>query len=201
MNVILVSLLVGKMWYDINQRLKVINQRFKDHNWIMEKTSVFGSDLFNFLSTIWIGHPIMNNNGPCNIQYVTNDDIASSNSKMMVKVKTSQAHHFHIHATKKPLPTYGVEPRWNSPSTNSKTFVTIELYLYQNEANLYLTNTWIVARFFYVDSAPLFTCNDVCFACRHCPHLKTISFDYNELGGFFISGYYVGETHAMTSRK
>jgi hypothetical protein len=101
MNVILVSLLVGKMWYDINQR-------FKDHNRIMEKTGVFGSELSNFLSTSRIGHPV---NGPCNTRYVTNDDIASSNSKMMVKVKTPQAHHFHIHATKGPLPTCGVEPR------------------------------------------------------------------------------------------
>ncbi len=73
MNVILVSLLVGKMWYDINQR-------FKDHNQIMEKAGVFGSDLSNFMNTIQIGHLVVNNNGPCNIQYVTNDDIASSNS-------------------------------------------------------------------------------------------------------------------------
>jgi hypothetical protein len=101
MNVILVSLLVGKMWYDINQR-------FKDRNRIMEKTGVFGSDLSNFLSTIRIGHPV---NGPHNTQCVTNDDIASSNSKMMVKVKTPQARHFRIHATKGPLPTCGVEPR------------------------------------------------------------------------------------------
>ncbi|CAM6045554.1 unnamed protein product [Sphagnum compactum] len=107
-NVILVSLLVGKMWYDINQRLKDVNQRFKDRNRIMGKTGVFGSDLSNFLSTIRIGHPV---NGPCNTQYVTNDDIASSNSKMMVKVKTPQAPHFRIHATKGPLPTCGVEPR------------------------------------------------------------------------------------------
>jgi len=100
-NVILVSLLVGKMWHDINQR-------FEDHNRIMEKTGVFGSDLSDFLITIRIGHPV---NGPHNTQYVTNGDIASSNSKMMVKVKTLQAHHFHIHATKGPLPTGGVEPR------------------------------------------------------------------------------------------
>jgi hypothetical protein len=101
MNVILVSLLVGKMWHDINQR-------FKDHNQIMEKTCAFGSDLSDFLSTIRIGHPI---NGPHNTQYVTNDDIASSNSKMMMKVKTPQARRFRIHATKGPLPTSGVEPR------------------------------------------------------------------------------------------
>jgi len=78
MNVILVSLLVGKMCYDTNQR-------FKDHNRIMEKTGVFGSDLSNFLSTIRIRHPV---NGPCNTQYVTNDEITSNNRKMMVKVKT-----------------------------------------------------------------------------------------------------------------
>jgi hypothetical protein len=102
-NVILVSLLVGKMWHDINKR-------FKDHNRIMEKTGVFGSDLSNFLSTIRIGHPV---NGPLNTQYVTNDatNDANSNSKMMVKVKAPEARHFHIHATKEPLPTGGVEPR------------------------------------------------------------------------------------------
>jgi hypothetical protein len=88
-NVILVSLLVGKMWYDINQR-------FKDHNHIMEKMGVLGLDLSNFLSIIQIRHPF---NGPCNTQYVTNDDIASRNSKIMVKVKAPQAHHFRIHAT------------------------------------------------------------------------------------------------------
>ncbi len=60
------------------------------------------------VSTIQIGHLV---NGPCNTQYVTNDDIVSSNSKMTVKVKTPQARHFRIHATKGPLPTGGVEPK------------------------------------------------------------------------------------------
>jgi hypothetical protein len=113
-NVILVSLLVGKMWHDINQRLRDVNQRFKDHNRIMEKMGVFGSDLSNFLNTIRIGHPV---NGPCNTQYVTDDDIPSSNSKMTVEVKTPQACHFRIHATKGPLPTCGVSQNKPIPPT------------------------------------------------------------------------------------
>lgn len=105
-NVIVVSLVVGKIWHDINQRFKDINQRCKDHNRIMEKTGVFGSEISDFLSTIRVGHPV---NGPRNAQSATSDHIVSS--KMMRKVKAPQACHFRIHATKEPLPTGGVEPR------------------------------------------------------------------------------------------
>ncbi|CAK9189743.1 unnamed protein product [Sphagnum troendelagicum] len=77
-NVIVVSLVVGKIWHDINQRFKDINQRFKDYNRIMEKTGVFGSELSDFLSTIRIGHPV---DGPHNTQSATSDDIVSSNSR------------------------------------------------------------------------------------------------------------------------
>ncbi|CAK9276191.1 unnamed protein product [Sphagnum jensenii] len=93
-NVIVVSLVVGKIWHDINQRIK-------DHNRTMAKTGVFGSELSDFVSTIRVGHPV---NGPA-----TSDDIVSS--KMMRKVKAPQACHFRIRATKEPLPTGGVEPR------------------------------------------------------------------------------------------
>ncbi|CAK9857411.1 unnamed protein product [Sphagnum jensenii] len=100
-NVIVVSLVVGKIWHDINQRFKDMNQRIKDRNRIMAKTGVFGSELSDFVSTIRVGHPV---NGPA-----TSDDIVSS--KMMRKVKAPQACHFGIRATKEPLPTGGVEPR------------------------------------------------------------------------------------------
>ncbi|CAK9254965.1 unnamed protein product [Sphagnum jensenii] len=72
-NVIVVSLVVGKIWHDINQR-------FKDRNRIMEKTGVFGSEISDFLSTIRVGHPV---NGPRNAQSATSDHIVSS--KMMRK--------------------------------------------------------------------------------------------------------------------
>jgi len=72
-NVILVSLLVRKMWYDINQRLKDLNQMFKDHNRIMEKTGVLDQTFLTFWTQFDLG-----------TQWWTTMDLATHNMWQMM---------------------------------------------------------------------------------------------------------------------